>query len=140
MDIVLYGDLNPLDVERVSSDLDELPFVYKLGAFAKKGRHFFEKQWKILEKPVSRRNRILDYRPKLGGGRPIFSFQSVRFVGLVCASALWQTVCVTQCRKICARISAPKRQTLPYKFDVVAYGLVNNPELREHIERVGVNI
>ncbi|MCL2710817.1 MAG: nucleotidyltransferase domain-containing protein [Planctomycetaceae bacterium] len=54
VDIVLYGDLNPLDVERVICDLDELPFVYK--------------------------------------------------------------------------------------FDVVAYGLVTNPELREHIERVGVRI
>jgi len=54
VDIVLYGDLNPLDVERVICDLDELPFVYK--------------------------------------------------------------------------------------FDVVAYGLVSNPELREHIERVGVSI
>ena len=54
VDIVLYGDLNPLDVERVSCDLDELPFVYK--------------------------------------------------------------------------------------FDVVAYGLVSNPDLREHIERVGVSI
>ena len=54
VDIVLYGDLNPLDVERIISDLDELPFVYK--------------------------------------------------------------------------------------FDVVAYGLVSNPELREHIERVGVRI
>ena len=54
VDIVLYGDLNPIDVERVSCDLDELPFVYK--------------------------------------------------------------------------------------FDVVAYGLVSNPEFREHIERVGISI
>jgi len=54
VDIVLYGDLNSLDVERVSCDLDELPFVYK--------------------------------------------------------------------------------------FDVVAYGLVSNPDLREHIERVGISI
>ena len=54
VDIVLYGDLTPLDVERVASDLDELPFVYK--------------------------------------------------------------------------------------FDVVAYELVNNPELCEHIERVGISI
>jgi len=54
VDIVLYGDLNSIDVERVICDLDELPFVYK--------------------------------------------------------------------------------------FDVVAYGLVKNPELREHIERVGISI
>jgi predicted nucleotidyltransferase len=54
VDIVLYGDLNPIDVERVTCDLDELPFVYN--------------------------------------------------------------------------------------FDVVAYGLVNNPELRQHIEKVGVSI
>ena len=54
VDIVLYGDLNPIDVERVICDLDELPLVYK--------------------------------------------------------------------------------------FDVVAYGLVESPELREHIERVAVKI
>ena len=54
VDIVLYGDLNPMDVERVINDLDELPLVYK--------------------------------------------------------------------------------------FDVVAYGLVENSELRQHIERVAVNI
>ena len=29
---------------------------------------------------------------------------------------------------------------LVYKFDGVAYGLVKNPELRQHIEWVGVNI
>lgn len=29
---------------------------------------------------------------------------------------------------------------LIYQFDVVAYGLVKNPELRQHIERVGVRI
>ena len=29
---------------------------------------------------------------------------------------------------------------LVYKFDVVAYGLVKNPEFRRHIGRVGVNI
>ena len=29
---------------------------------------------------------------------------------------------------------------LIYKFDVVAYGLVKNPELRRHIERVGIKI
>ena len=54
VDIVLYGDLNPIDVERVIVDLEELPLVYK--------------------------------------------------------------------------------------FDVVAYGLVKNPEFRQHIERVGVSI
>jgi predicted nucleotidyltransferase len=27
-----------------------------------------------------------------------------------------------------------------YKFDVVAYGLVKNPEFRQHIERVGISI
>ena len=54
VDIVLYGDLNPIDVERVISHLDKLPLVYK--------------------------------------------------------------------------------------FDVVAYGLVKNPALRQHIERVAVSI
>ena len=54
VDIVLYGNLNALDVERVICNLDELPFVYK--------------------------------------------------------------------------------------FDVVAYGLVTNPALLEHIERVGISI
>ena len=54
VDIVLYGNLNCTDVERVIADLDELPLVYK--------------------------------------------------------------------------------------FDVVAYGLIQNPELRQHIERVGVSI
>ena len=54
VDIVLYGDLEPSDVERVVCDLDELPLVYK--------------------------------------------------------------------------------------FDVVAYGLVKNPELRQHIERVAISI
>ena len=29
---------------------------------------------------------------------------------------------------------------LVYKFDVVAYDLIKNPELRQHIERVGVSI
>jgi predicted nucleotidyltransferase len=29
---------------------------------------------------------------------------------------------------------------LVYQFDVVAYDLVKNPELRQHIERVGVSI
>jgi len=29
---------------------------------------------------------------------------------------------------------------LVYKFDVVAYGLVKNPEFRQHIERVGIGI
>ena len=29
---------------------------------------------------------------------------------------------------------------LVYKFDVVAYGLLNCPSLREHIDRVGVSI
>ncbi|MDR0327023.1 MAG: nucleotidyltransferase domain-containing protein [Planctomycetaceae bacterium] len=29
---------------------------------------------------------------------------------------------------------------LVYQFDVVAYELVNNPELREHIERIGIRI
>ena len=54
VNIVLYGDLNPSDVERVVCDLEELPLVYK--------------------------------------------------------------------------------------FDVVAYGLVKNTELRQHIERVAVSI
>ena len=54
VDIVLYGDLEPSDVERVICDLEELPLVYQ--------------------------------------------------------------------------------------FDVVAYGLVKNPELRRHIERVAVSI
>jgi len=54
VDIVLYGDLNMTDVERVIADLEELPFVYK--------------------------------------------------------------------------------------FDVVAYGLVKNPEFRRHIDRVGIGI
>ena len=27
-----------------------------------------------------------------------------------------------------------------YKFDVVAYGLIKNPELQQHIERVGIRI
>jgi predicted nucleotidyltransferase len=53
VDIVLYGDLSPIDVESVISDLDEISCVYK--------------------------------------------------------------------------------------FDVVAYGLVKNPEFRQHIERVGVS-
>jgi len=30
--------------------------------------------------------------------------------------------------------------SLVYKFDVVAYGLVKNPEFREHIKRVGIKI
>jgi predicted nucleotidyltransferase len=54
VDIVLYGDLQPTDVERILCDLDELPLVYR--------------------------------------------------------------------------------------FDVVAYGLVKNPEFRQHIERVAVSI
>jgi predicted nucleotidyltransferase len=54
VDIVLFGDLNHTDVERVMCDLDELPFIYK--------------------------------------------------------------------------------------FDVVAYDLIDNPALREHIERVGISI
>jgi predicted nucleotidyltransferase len=54
VDIVLYGDLNHTDVERVMYDLDDLPFIYK--------------------------------------------------------------------------------------FDVVAYDLIDNPALREHIERVGISI
>ena len=54
VDIALYGDLNPFDVEAVIADLEELPFVYK--------------------------------------------------------------------------------------FDVVAYGLIKNPELLQHIERVGVKV
>jgi len=54
VDIVLYGDLNPVDVERVICDLEELPLVYR--------------------------------------------------------------------------------------FDVVAYGLVKNPDFRRHIERVSVRI
>ena len=54
VDIVLFGDLEPLDIERVADDLEELPMVVK--------------------------------------------------------------------------------------FDVVAYGLVENPEFRRHIERVGVRI
>ena len=29
---------------------------------------------------------------------------------------------------------------LVYKFDVVAYGLINDAELRQHIERVGITI
>jgi len=29
---------------------------------------------------------------------------------------------------------------LVYQFDVVAYGLVKNPEFRQHIERVGIGI
>ena len=54
VDIALYGDLNPFDVEAVIADLEELPFVYI--------------------------------------------------------------------------------------FDVVAYGLIKNPELLQHIERVGVKV
>jgi len=34
LDIVLYGDLTPIDVERVTCDLEELPFVYKFDVVA----------------------------------------------------------------------------------------------------------
>ena len=39
-----------------------------------------------------------------------------------------------------AIIAGLEELPLVYKFDVVAYGLVKNPEFRQHIERVGVNI
>ena len=34
VDIVLYGDLYPADVERVICDLDELPMIYKFDVVA----------------------------------------------------------------------------------------------------------
>ena len=34
VDIVLYGDLNPFDVERVIEELEELPLVYQFDVVA----------------------------------------------------------------------------------------------------------